>query len=81
MHDFIYNVDTTAQSQKQLFEGALYKKFIFIITDIAVFHATGHGWGENLQSLAYDGPRLDSVGLEQTVEHLQHIQRVTSKQT
>ena len=39
---------------------------------VAVFHAEGHGRGENLERLPDNIPSLNSMGLQKTVEHLQH---------
>lgn len=37
---------------------------------MAVLHAGGHSWGEDGHGLAYNGPGLHCVGLQQAVEDL-----------
>ena len=40
-------------------------------THISVLHPDGHHRGQYVQGLPHDGPGLQGVGLQQTVEHLQ----------
>ena len=50
-----------------------------ISTHISILHPHRDHWSQDIQGLPHDAASLESVGLQQTVEHLQHDALVDGK--